>query len=174
AYYSYSTGKETTFNMNVQLPSGGGTYYLVFDYPTLPNKKVTGTITVTYQGPSYVQYTETPFGVGASLGPGDSSITSFTVPNWANEVVLSGTLTVSGGSGNNFTVYVFNSTGLTDWENGHQASAYYSYSTGKETTFNMNVQLPSGGGTYYLVFDYPASNKNVTGTITVTYYVPRS
>jgi len=138
-----------------------------------------GVSLMSAQSPFYVRHTETT-PVSASLDPGGYAAISFTAPNGANKFVLSGTLTTSGGSGNDITVYVFNSTGLTDWENGHQASAYYSYSTGKETAFNINVQLPSGGGTYYLVFDYPASNKyptsnkNVTGTITVTYYVPRS
>jgi hypothetical protein len=130
--------------------------------------------------PSYVQQTETVFSGSAAVNPGTYDVIPFTVPSGANNVVLSGTLTASGGSGNDIRVYVFDSTGLTNWENGHQASAYYS--TGQETAFNINVQLPSvvvGGGTatYYVVFDNTFSTfsgKTVTGTLTVTYYVPYS
>jgi len=46
----------------------------------------------------------------------------------------------------------------------------------QETAFNINIQLP-GGGTYYVVFDNTFSvfsGKTVTGTLTVTYYVPYS
>jgi hypothetical protein len=75
-------------------------------------------------------------------------------------------------------VYVFDYTNLINWENGHQASAYYS--TGQETAFSISVQLPSvvGGGTatYYVVFDntFSTFSKTVTDTLTVTYYVPCS
>ena len=124
--------------------------------------------------PSYVQQTETVFSGSAAVNPGTYDVISFTVPSGATNVVLSGTLTASGGSGNDIRVYVFDSTGLTNWENGHQASAYYA--TGQETAFNINVQLP-GGGTYYVVFDNTFSvfsGKTVTGTLTVTYYVSYS
>jgi len=126
------------------------------------------------QRPSYVQHTDTVFSGSAAVNPGTFDTIWFTVPNGATNVVLSGTLTASGGSGNDIRVYVLDSAGLSSWENGHQASAYYS--TGQESAFNINVQLP-GGGTYYVVLDNTFSTfsgKTVTGTLTVTYYVPRS
>jgi hypothetical protein len=134
----------------------------------------------SYTQPRLVQQTETVFSGSAAVNPGTYYVISFTVPNGANNVVLSGTLIASGGSGNDIRVYVFDYTNLINWENGHQASAYYS--TGQETAFSISVQLPSvvvGGGTatYYVVFDNTFSTfsgKTVTGTLTVTYYVPRS
>jgi hypothetical protein len=127
----------------------------------------------TYSGPSYVTQTVTVFSGSAAVNPGSYYYISFNVPPNAVNVRLSGSLTAAGGIGNDVRVYVFDRTDFINWQNGHSASAYYS--TGQETAFNINVELPNGAGTYYVVFDNTFSiffSKTVTGTITLTYEVP--
>ncbi|MGC8622315.1 MAG: emp24/gp25L/p24 family protein [Caldisphaera sp.] len=129
----------------------------------------------TSSGPTYVTQTVTIFSGSAAVNPGSYYAISFSVPSNAINVQLSGSLTASGGSGNDVRVYVMDSTNYINWQNGHSASAYYT--TGQETAFNINVGLPDGAGTYYVVFDNTfsiISSKTVTGTITLTYEVPSS
>lgn len=129
----------------------------------------------TSSGPSYVTQSVTVFSGSAAVNPGSYYYVSFSVPSNAINVQLSGSLTAAGGIGNDVRVYVFDQTNFINWQNGHSASAYYS--TGQETAFNINVRLPNGAGTYYVVFDNTFSifsSKTVTGTITLTYEVPAS
>ncbi|MCL4339741.1 MAG: emp24/gp25L/p24 family protein [Thaumarchaeota archaeon] len=124
--------------------------------------------------PSYMPETVTVFSGSTAVNANQYSYTYFTVPSDATNVVLSGNLQASGGSGNDVIVYIFDSTDFINWQNGHTASALYS--TGQETAFNINIGLPSGD-TYYVVFDNTFSlfsGKTVTGTLTLSYDVPSS
>jgi hypothetical protein len=86
----------------------------------------------------------------------------FNVPPGATNVQVQGSFTASGGLGNDIAVLIMDSTDFINWQNGHQTSAYYS--SGQLTTSNFDVSLPSGSGTYYLVYSNTfsiISQKNV-------------
>ncbi len=124
-------------------------------------------------GTSYTTVTTTVFSGSAAVNPNSYYYISFSVPSGAIDVALTGSLTAAGGSGNDVKVYVVDYSDFVNYENGHSFSAYYS--TGQETAFNVNVGLPSGAGTYYVIFDNTFSifsSKTVTGTLTLTYEVP--
>ena len=85
-------------------------------------------------------------------------------------VSLQGSFTASGGSGNDIDVLIMDSTAFTNWQNGHQVSVYYD--SGQETTGTVSANLPSGSGTYYLVYSNTFStfsSKNVQTTVNLTY-----
>ncbi len=118
-------------------------------------------------------YTLTIFNGSANVNPGSYSYVWFSVPSNAIDVRLTGYLTAAGGSGNDVKVYVMDYSDFVNYENGHSFSTYYW--TGQQTSFNLNVGLPSGAGTYYVIFDNTFSifsSKTVTGTLTLTYEVP--
>ena len=109
--------------------------------------------------------------VSGSVAVNANSYTSyqFSVPSGATNVVVSGTFTASGGSGNDIRVYIMTQTDFTNWQNGHQANAYYN--SGQVTTDTPNVSLPAGQ-TYVLVFDNTyslLSSKTVSAQISLTY-----
>ena len=85
----------------------------------------------------------------------------FYVPSGATDVYVQGSFTASGGSGNDIEVLIMDSTEFINWLNEPQASAYYN--SGQVTTSNFNVHLPSGSGTYYLVYSnkFSSTQKNV-------------
>jgi hypothetical protein len=73
------------------------------------------------------------------------------VPPGATTVSVTGRFTATGGVGNDIFVYVLDQDGLTNFNNGHQAPAYYN--SGKLTTASIGAVLPTRPATYYLVFD---------------------
>jgi hypothetical protein len=84
-----------------------------------------------------------------------------TAPTGAYNLQLSGSFTASGGSGNDIVVLIMDETNYVNWQNGHQASAYYN--SGQVTTKSFSVNLPTGGA-YYLVYSNTFStfsDKNV-------------
>ena len=84
---------------------------------------------------------------------------------------MQGHFTATGGSGNDIEVYLLNQDEYTNWENHHQTPTYYN--SGKVTTGEANVVLPSDAGTYYLVFNNKfslVSPKAVDENFTMTYY----
>lgn len=66
-----------------------------------------------------------------------------------NQVV--GRFQAYGGSGNDIRIMIMTQDDYTNFINGHSANTYYN--SGKVTVDNLSVRLPSGYGTYTLVFD---------------------
>jgi hypothetical protein len=92
------------------------------------------------------------------------------VPLGASDVQVQGSFTASGGSGNGIVVLIMDTREFVNWQNSHQASAYYD--SGQLTTSNFNVTLPSGSGTYYLVYSNTfsiGSQKNVNTQANLRY-----
>ncbi len=80
-------------------------------------------------------------------------LTSFTivVPENAVHVSVDGHFSTTGGLGNDIEVYLLTVDGFANLRNGHPSQPLYS--SGKTTQGSINATLPSGAGTYYLVFD---------------------
>jgi hypothetical protein len=93
-----------------------------------------------------------------TVDAGDYEYYQFTVPPGAANVEAYGSFTVSGGSGNDIVVLIMNLIEFFNWENGHQTGAYYD--SGQLTASNFDVPLPSGSGTYCLVYSNTFSIMN--------------
>jgi hypothetical protein len=94
----------------------------------------------------------------------------FYVPSGAANVQIQGGFTASGGSGNDIVVMIMDSTSFINWRNGHQVNVYYN--SGQLTTSNFDVSLPSGSGSYYLVYSNTfslISQKNVNTQVNLSY-----
>ncbi|TMI43972.1 hypothetical protein E6H23_01990 [Candidatus Bathyarchaeota archaeon] len=94
----------------------------------------------------------------------------FTLPSGATSIAVSGSFTASGGSGNDIQVLILDQTNFVNWQNGHQASAYFN--SGQEIVGSITTNLPSAG-TYYLVYSNTFStfsSKNVQTTVDLSYY----
>jgi hypothetical protein len=107
-----------------------------------------------------------------SVKPLSSMYFPFPVPATATNVSIDGHFTASGGLGNDIEVFVFNQDGFTNFQNHHQTNALYSSLRSTQGTFN--VSLPSGAGTYYLVFSnnfslLSAKSVQATGML---HYIP--
>lgn len=90
----------------------------------------------------------------------------------AKDFRISGTLTASGGSGNDVEVLVLKETEFLNWQNGHAAHALYS--SGRVTAADVDAAMPEAG-TYYIVLDNRFSAmtpKTVEGTLTVRWTDP--
>jgi hypothetical protein len=99
-----------------------------------------------------------------TVQPSQYNYYPLTIPAGASSVVVSGSFTASGGSGNDIEVLVMDQTNYVNWSNSHQANAYYD--SGQVTTGTISANLP-GGGTYYLVYSNAfssVSSKNVQTT----------
>lgn len=90
------------------------------------------------------------------------------------DVVLSGSFTASGGSGNDIEVFVLSQADFTNWQNGHSYSALYS--SGRVTTagFNVSLPTPSVGQTsdYHVVYSNTfswISTKQVNTTVNLNW-----
>lgn len=75
---------------------------------------------------------------------------NFTVPPSATDVRVEGTFTASGGTGNDVEVYLLNDDEFVNWQNRHAVNALYN--SGRMTQGTLDAGLPSGAGTYHLVF----------------------
>jgi hypothetical protein len=114
-------------------------------------------------------YTVTLLSGSMAVNAPSYSYVQFEVPNGATDVTVTGNFVASGGMGNDIKVYIMSSTDFLNWQNGHQASAYYD--SGKVTAGDLSLSLPAGQS-YYLIFDNTfsiISGKTVSGTITLTY-----
>jgi hypothetical protein len=76
---------------------------------------------------------------------------NFTVPPSATDVRVEGTFTASGGARNDVEVYLLNDDEFVNWQNHHTVSTLYN--SGRMTQGTVSAALPSGGGTYHLVFN---------------------
>jgi hypothetical protein len=91
--------------------------------------------------------TSTAFTVGA----GSSSYFRFSVPATATNVFVDGHFAATGGASNDIEVYVLNANEFVDFQNHHQTATFYG--SQRETQNSISAVLPSGAGTYYLVFN---------------------
>jgi len=93
----------------------------------------------------------------------------FTLAAGSTSISVTGSFTASGGGGNDIEVFVMDQTNFINWQNGHQASAYYN--SGQLTTGTISTSLPSVG-TYDLVYSNTfstVSSKNVQTTVNLYY-----
>jgi hypothetical protein len=105
-----------------------------------------------------------------TVNAGEYEYYQFYVPPGATNVHVRGSFTASGGSGNDIAVLIMDSTEFSNWQNGHQAGAYYD--TSQLTTSSFDVPLPSGSGTYVLVYSNTfsfISQKNVNTQANLSY-----
>lgn len=86
-----------------------------------------------------------------TLNAGQGMHWNFTVPASATNVQVEGTFTASGGTGNDVEVYLLNDDEFVNWQNHHSVSTLYN--SGRMTQATVSATLPSGGGTYHLVFN---------------------
>lgn len=93
------------------------------------------------------------------------------VPAKASSVVLHGNFAASGGGGNTIEVFVFSESGYGNWQKQQYADPLYS--SGRVSMDTIEANLPSGAGTYYLVFNNKFSTltpKTIRMDAKVTYY----
>jgi hypothetical protein len=93
------------------------------------------------------------------------------VPAKASSVELHGNFSASGGAGNTIEVFVFSEDGYASWQKQQDASPFYS--SGRVSMDKIQANLPSGAGTYYLVFNNKFSTltpKTIRVDAKLTYY----
>jgi hypothetical protein len=93
------------------------------------------------------------------------------VPAKASSVMLKGSFIASGGLGNTIEAFIFSDTDYVNWQNRHTVTPFYS--SGRVTMGAIDLDLPVGAGSYYLVFDNKFSvqdQKTVRVDATLTYY----
>lgn len=105
-----------------------------------------------------------------TVNANDYACYPFFVPSGATNVQAQGSFTASGGSGNDIIVLIMDSTEFINWQKGNQTGAYYD--SGQLTTSSFDAPLPSGSGTYYLVYSNTfsiTSQKNVNTQANLSY-----
>lgn len=93
------------------------------------------------------------------------------VPAKASSVLLHGKFTASGGGGNTIEAFVFSEDGYLSWQEQHDGAPLYS--SGRVSMDTIDANLPSGPGTYYLVFNNkfsPTTPKTIRMNAKLTYY----
>jgi hypothetical protein len=94
----------------------------------------------------------------------------FSVPAGASDVRIEGTFNVIGGNPSEVAVFLFSSSEFPRWRNQEPATTLYE--SGRTQQGTLNVPLPSGAGSYYLVFSnhFPLSTpKEVQASIRLLY-----
>lgn len=117
------------------------------------------------------QHTTTLANPALSVNALGYSYFKLVVPSGATSVLLHGTFTASGGTGNDIEAFVLPENDYVNWQNGHNAKTFYN--SGKVTVGTLNVNLPADAGTYYLVFNNKfslLSQKTVRVDAALTYY----
>ncbi len=95
----------------------------------------------------------------------------FQVPTKASGVEFHGNFTASGGAGNMIEAFLFSENGYASWQRQQNADPFYS--SGRVSMDRMDANLPSGPGTYYLVFNNKfslLSPKTIHVEAKLTYY----
>lgn len=93
------------------------------------------------------------------------------VPAKASSVMLKGSFIASGGVGNTIEAFIFSETDYVNWQNRHASTPFYS--SGRVTMGAIDLELPVGAGSYYLVFNNKFSvlaPKTVRVDAALTYY----
>jgi hypothetical protein len=116
---------------------------------------------------------ETPF----SVQPKSIAYYKFTVPPGAISATVTGqfsaTVTENAspkGADNNIETSLLTESAFAVWQGGYSTSTHYE--SGRVAQGTINVELPSGAGVYYLVFNNKFSaraGKNVTANVIVQY-----
>lgn len=98
----------------------------------------------------------------------------FTVPPGAYNVVVNGTFTAAGNAGggasNDVQVSILTDAAFVTWRSGFSSNTFYD--SGRITQGDIEAELPSGAGAYYLVFDNKFSlraGKSVQSSVSVRY-----
>lgn len=111
------------------------------------------------------------FGNGAlTVAQVRSTYYKIVVPADATDIQLQGHFTASGGSGNDIIVSVMNEDEFINWQNHHGYDTIWN--SDKVTAGDIKLSLPSGAGTYYLLFNNSFSlitPKAVSHNIALTY-----
>jgi len=105
-----------------------------------------------------------------SVKPRSFSSYKFTVPPGAANVVVSGQFNATGSPENDVEVYVLNDDDFVTLKSGYAANSFYD--SGRVAQSTINVALPFGAGTYYLVFDNrfsPRTPKTIHAAVTLHY-----
>ncbi len=93
------------------------------------------------------------------------------VPAKASSVEFHGNFTASGGAGNMVEAFLFSADGYENWQRQQYANPLYR--SGRVSMDQMDAELPSGPGTYYLVFNNKFSEltpKTIHVQAKLTYY----
>lgn len=93
------------------------------------------------------------------------------VPAKASSVEFHGNFTATGGAGNMIEAFLFSENGYESWQRQQYADPLYS--SGRVSMDRMDANLPSGAGTYYLVFNNKfslLSPKTIHVEAKLTYY----
>ncbi|HTU42165.1 MAG TPA: zinc-ribbon domain-containing protein [Candidatus Aquilonibacter sp.] len=125
---------------------------------------------------SYDQLTKKPHNIpvsihGLTINQLGYSYFKLAVPATASSVELHGNFTASGGAGNTIEVFVFSENGYGEWQKQQEAHPFYR--SGKVSMDTIEAELPSGSGTYYLVFNNKFSSstpKTISLDARLTYY----
>jgi hypothetical protein len=107
-----------------------------------------------------------------TVNAGDYEYYQFIVPAGATNVQVQVSFTASGGLGNDIAVLIMDSINFINWQHGLQASIYYN--SGRLTTSNFDIPLPSGSRTYFLVYSNTfstISQKNVNTQANLSYTI---
>lgn len=75
----------------------------------------------------------------------------FSVPTGAVSATVSGEFTATGDASSDIEVYIFKEDAFVNWQSGFTPSSFYS--SGRVRQADIQASLPTGGGTYYLVFN---------------------
>jgi hypothetical protein len=125
---------------------------------------------------SYDQLTKKPHIIplsnhGLTINQLGYSYFKIEVPAQASSVVLQGKFTASGGAGSTIEAFVFSESGYENWQKQQYVDPFYS--SGRVSMDTIEANLPSGAGTYYLVFNNKFSAiapKTIHMDAKVTYY----
>lgn len=123
------------------------------------------------QPPQPRLYTQSTGDKAFTINAGAYYILKFEAPPGSYSETLKGHFSATGGMGNDVEVYVVTEDDLVNLQNGHQVHSLYD--SGRVTQETMDVNLPTGGGKYCLVFSNKFSlltPKAVQSNLTHTYY----
>lgn len=105
-----------------------------------------------------------------SLGAHNFAAFKFTVPSGAGNVTVRGQFSSTGGSDGAVEAYLLSDAAFVSWQDGYSSSTYYE--SGRVAQSSIDVSLPMGPGSYYLVFNNkfsPRAPKTVQALISVRY-----
>jgi hypothetical protein len=94
---------------------------------------------------------ETIVNTAFTVGAAHRQAYKFDVPSDATSIKLNGHFAATGGANNSIEVFLTNRDGIVNLNNHHPYKRFYF--SGRVTTDSIDVDLPTGADTYYLVFD---------------------
>jgi hypothetical protein len=146
-------------------------------YYVYRNGRTQGTTsTIDALGRSFDKLTKKPHSIpvaneGITINQLGYSYFKLQVPAQASSVEFHGNFTASGGAGNMIEAFVFSEDGYESWQKQRYSDPFYS--SGRVSMDRIDANLPSGPGTYYLVFNNKfslLSPKTIHVEAKLTYY----